>query len=69
MHPSQKAGELSHLANELRISIIDMLTEAKSGHPGGSLSAIDILTALWFHEMRGVESPSQLKADRDRFVL
>jgi transketolase len=69
MNSSQKAGELSLLANELRISIIDMLTEAKSGHPGGSLSAIDVLTALWFHEMRGVDSPSQLRPDRDRFVL
>ena len=46
-----------------------MLLEAKSGHPGGSLSAIDLLTALWFHEMRGVESADRLAADRDRFVL
>ena len=37
---------LAKLSNELRIWIIDMLTEAKSGHPGGSLSAIDLLTAL-----------------------
>ena len=61
--------ELASLANELRISIIDMLTEAKSGHPGGSLSAIDLVTALWFHEMRGVEDPKNLSPDRDRFVL
>jgi transketolase len=46
-----------------------MLTEAKSGHPGGSLSAIDLLTALWFSEMRGVEAASQLAEDRDRFIL
>jgi transketolase len=46
-----------------------MLMEAKSGHPGGSLSAIDLLTALWFHEMRGVDGPNALKEDRDRFVL
>lgn len=46
-----------------------MLTEAKSGHPGGSLSAIDLLTALWFGEMMGVDSPSGLKPDRDRFIL
>jgi transketolase len=69
MNTSTKAGELARLATELRISIIDMLTEAKSGHPGGSLSAIDLMTALWFHEMRGVDSPSHLKADRDHFVL
>jgi transketolase len=60
--------ELQNLANELRIDIIDMLYEAKSGHPGGSLSAIDLITALWFHEMRGVE-PGRLAEDRDRFVL
>lgn len=62
------AHELKNLANELRVWIIDMLTEAKSGHPGGSLSAIDILTALFFDEMKGVEARS-LSADRDRFVL
>jgi transketolase len=53
----------------MRISIIDMLTEAKSGHPGGSLSAIDIITALWFSQMRGVDGPKSLAADRDHFVL
>jgi len=60
--------QLTTLANELRMWIIDMLAEAKSGHPGGSLSAIDLITALWFHEMRGVE-PGKLAEDRDRFVL
>jgi transketolase len=63
-----QAQELAKLANELRIDIIDMLTEAKSGHPGGSLSAIDVVTALWFHEMRGIEV-GRLANDRDRFVL
>lgn len=62
-------AETSKIADELRIWIIDMLEEAKSGHPGGSLSAIDLVTALWFSEMRGVESASKLAADRDRFVL
>jgi transketolase len=61
--------ELTALSREFREWIIEMLTEAKSGHPGGSLSAIDLLTALWFSEMRGVESASQLTDDRDRFVL
>ncbi len=46
-----------------------MLEEAKSGHPGGSLSAIDLITALWFSEMRGVDHPNALSEDRDRFVL
>src|SRR6185437_899202 len=51
--------ELSVLSNKFRLSIIDMITEAKSGHPGGSLSAIDLLTGLWFAEIR----------EADRFVL
>ncbi len=61
--------ELQELANEFRIDIVEMLEEAKSGHPGGSLSAIDLLTVLWFKEMRGVESAGSLQADRDRFIL
>jgi transketolase len=63
-----QAQELARLSNELRIDIIEMLMEAKSGHPGGSLSAIDIITALWFHEMRDIE-PCRLADTRDRFVL
>ena len=60
--------ELAILSNELRIWILDMLTEAKSGHPGGSLSAIDLLTVLFFSEMRGMDS-SNLLPERDRFIL
>jgi transketolase len=63
-----RTNELAKLATELRVWIIDMLTEAKSGHPGGSLSAIDILTALFFHEMQGIE-PSHLSSERDHFIL
>ncbi|MEK7690136.1 MAG: transketolase [Bdellovibrionota bacterium] len=62
-HPTQK------IAHELRIDIINMLAEAGSGHPGGSLSAIDLITGLWFGEMRGVEAPDRLLGDRDRFIL
>lgn len=57
------------LTKELRVSIIEMITEAKSGHPGGSLSAIDVLAVLWFKEMRGIENPKSLASDRDRFIL
>lgn len=60
--------ELEKLSDELRIWIIDMLAEAKSGHPGGSLSAIDLITALFFHEMRGVEV-GNLAPNRDHFIL
>lgn len=59
---------LAKQIQDLRVSIIDMLTEAKSGHPGGSLSAIDLLAVLWFKHMRGVEG-KQPAAERDRFVL
>lgn len=45
-----------------------MLEKAQSGHPGGSLSAIDLITALFFHEMRMDPKNSQWE-DRDRFVL
>ena len=45
-----------------------MITEAKSGHPGGSLSATDILTTLYFHEMN-IDPNNLKKENRDRFVL
>lgn len=54
---------------ELRQSIIEMLTEAKSGHPGGSLSSVEILSVLWFEVMRGVDNPKNLPENRDRFIL
>lgn len=65
------ATELSKIAQELRIWIVEMIAEAKSGHPGGSLSAIDLLTVLWMNEMKGVENPLQAERgqERDRFVL
>lgn len=56
------------ISKELRLDIIRMLVEAGSGHPGGSLSCIDILVTLFFHKMRHrATDPSW--ADRDRFVL
>jgi transketolase len=65
----QSSKELAILAQEFRIPIVEMLTEAKSGHPGGSLSMIDLLTGLWFGEMKGVDSAKSLAADRDHFIL
>jgi transketolase len=59
---------MKDIARRLRGDIITMLEASGSGHPGGSLSAIDILTALWFHEMRHkVDDPRW--AGRDRFIL
>lgn len=65
----KSSRELATLSHEFRIQIIEMLTEAKSGHPGGSLSMIDLLTGLWFGTMKGVESAKSLATDRDHFIL
>ena len=59
---------LKDTARRLRADIVTMLEAAGSGHPGGSLSAIDALTALWFHEMRHRPAEPDWK-DRDRFIL
>ena len=56
------------IANDLRISIINMLYKSQSGHPGGSLSACEIVTALYFKEMR-VDPTNPNWDERDRFVL
>lgn len=60
--------ELKQIANEVRKGIITAVHSAKSGHPGGSLSAADIMTYLYFEEMN-VNPKEPKKADRDRFVL
>ena len=60
--------ELKKTANEVRKGIVTAVHSAKSGHPGGSLSAADIFTYLYFEEMN-VDPDNPKKADRDRFVL
>ncbi|MBS5886062.1 MAG: transketolase [Clostridium sp.] len=60
--------ELRSLAKTVRGDIVSMLTESCSGHPGGSLSAADILTTLFFGEMN-IDPENPKDADRDRFVL
>lgn len=62
------AQEVAAKALEMRRMIIEMLTEAGSGHPGGSLSATDIMATLFFHEMN-IDPNEPKLADRDRFVL
>ncbi len=60
--------EMKRLANRLRVEIVKMIGEAGSGHPGGSLSQVELLAALYFrvlrHDPRNPQSP-----DRDRFIL
>jgi transketolase len=60
--------ELKEIACTIRRDIIEMITTAKSGHPGGSLSAADIVTALYFRVMR-VDPKRPDWPDRDRFIL
>ena len=60
--------ELMKTANEVRKGIVTAVHSAKSGHPGGSLSAADIYTYLYFEEMN-IDPNDPKKADRDRFVL
>lgn len=60
--------ELARMANEVRKGIVTAVHGAKAGHPGGSLSAADIFTYLYFEEMN-VDPKDPKKADRDRFVL
>ncbi|NPV29147.1 MAG: transketolase [Firmicutes bacterium] len=60
--------ELEAKARTLRVNLIRMLAEAGSGHPGGSLSAVEIVTALYFHVMR-LKPLEPDWPDRDRFIL
>lgn len=61
-------SQLQRLANEMRVDIIEMLHEAKSGHPGGSLSAIDLMTVLFYNHIKRTKE-NALDPGRDRFVL
>lgn len=60
--------ELKERAKELRKTSVQMIYEAQSGHPGGSLSAADVVANLYFREMR-YDSKNPKWEDRDRFVL
>lgn len=64
----QELKQLKRIATQVRKHIIDEVYSASSGHPGGSLSCTDILTVLYFHEMR-VDPKNPDWSDRDRFVL
>ena len=68
MVSSEKIKELEAIAIKLRKDIIQMICAAASGHPGGSLSAADILTVLYFYKMK--HKPQEPGwPDRDRFVM
>ena len=59
---------LNEITRNIRKDIVTMIHGSKSGHPGGSLSAVEILTALYFDEMN-IDPQNPKKEDRDRFVL
>ena len=59
---------LKEKANIIRKDIVQMICTAKSGHPGGSLSAADIVAALYFDEMN-IDPAKPKMEGRDRFVL
>ena len=64
----QDVERLEEQAKVLRQDIVSMISKAKAGHPGGSLSAADMITALYFHVMN-IDPQNPAWADRDRFVL
>jgi len=68
MTKTQDVGELRAIAKGIRRHVIEMITEAKSGHPGGSLSVTDIIVTLFFDVMRHDPANPKWK-DRDRFIL
>src|SRR5580698_4609289 len=68
MQKTHDVGALAALAKQMRREVIEMITEAGSGHPGGSLSAAEIVGTLFFDVMR--HDPANPKwAERDRFIL
>ena len=60
--------ELQKIANDVREGIVTAVHSAKAGHPGGSLSAADVFTYLYFEEMK-IDPKNPKMEDRDRFVL
>ena len=60
--------DLKNQATDLRKKVIKMIYEAQSGHPGGSLSAADFVTACYFKEMN-LDPKNPKWEDRDRFIL
>jgi transketolase len=60
--------QIEDIAKRVRINIVKMVNEAKSGHIGGSLSGVEILTTLYFNEMN-INQDNVKDLERDKFVL
>lgn len=67
-HSDEVVSNLTTRASALRHTVIDMIYCAQSGHPGGSLSAADLIAALVFHKLR-IDPANPQWPDRDRFIL
>jgi len=67
-HPEALIFELEQIAQELRINSLKMIHKRQAGHPGGSLSAADIVAALYFHQLR-IDPAHPEWVNRDRFIL
>ncbi|WP_375753682.1 transketolase [Vibrio sp. HN007] len=67
--PKKSLAELYELARNIRMDILDMVYKAQSGHIGGSFSAAEIVTTLYFSEMNNLDPANPRKENRDRFVL
>lgn len=64
-----KKQALQKMCLQIRYDLINMLFTAQTGHPGSSLSAVEILTTLYFDKMNGINPEDSKTPDRDRFVL
>src|SRR6516162_5234100 len=65
---SKSKAEVQEIAKRVRRDIVTMITAAKSGHPGGSLSAVELVVELYFNHMR-IDPANPKWLDRDRFIL
>lgn len=68
MHKTSSPEDLARIAKQIRRHIVEMTGAAKSGHPGGSLSAVEIVTVLYWDVMNH-DPADPKKEDRDRFIL
>jgi len=67
-HSEQLVAELSEIARNLRLDALEMIHERGQGHPGGCLSAAEIITALYFHHLK-IDPNRPDWPERDRFIL
>jgi transketolase len=67
-HLEQQIKELSEIARNLRLDALEIIHERGQGHPGGALSAADVITALYFHQLK-IDPKRPDWSERDRFIL